>query len=167
MSMGTPYFIQSGREEGFILERVRKYDWNRFKNAARFYLLFALIVIFIILWAFGVIQIYITVDAESANLVWTVINSLLLYMYFTCLGFSRGISKISWKMLVLVVLIVVIISGLGYLGLDIVFNLPIFIWKTYSTNTISGAYFFTLNAGLWTVVFFLSFTIEGENKNAK
>lgn len=137
---------------------------GKWKRKVKFWLIFAL-VIFIIFWiAFGGLEIRFTFLDEESNALWSLLTSLVFGMYSHLLGFSIGIRKNKWRVVLVIIILIVYVGFSAYLGLEVTINFPnLFIHKTFGTNTINGVLFFTLNIPIWTIIYFATLLTERED----
>lgn len=85
-------------------------------------------------------------------------------MYFTFLGVvSLGIKKSYWKIIILFVILFFSIALGGFLGLRLCVNY-IFFYPCFTTNSLEGSLFLTLNLIQWSILIGLSFLGEGEKE---
>lgn len=139
-----------------------------------FWLFFKIVLIglfligFLLIFMYEIVVIYISIGKETGTESWIflVLNVLLLGIYINVCGF-RSKSTNAERYLFLSILVILSLSGLGYLGLLIKFNPPIsdyLLHDIYQSNSVEGIYFFTYNFLLFTLIYFLSFITEKENE---
>lgn len=132
--------------------------------------LFALVIILcLLIFAFSVIKIFVTIGNETGTESWifTIINALLLGMYLNICGILTSKKYNPTRVLFFFVLIFLAVSGFGYLGLLIEFGSPvdtILFYYKYQGNSAHGIFFFSYNIILFTLIYFISFITEGDIK---
>lgn len=114
----------------------------------------------------GIINIGITKSENGEeSLIFTLLNSLIMGMYVTCLGWSVGASKWYIKLLLIGIVGLFLYLGFTNVGLKVCSNLPIFLVSCYESNSAQGIVFFLGNLLFFTALFGLTFITEGEKQN--
>lgn len=143
--------------------RFRDYNYSRLKSLIKFWLIFIGLIVFIILNIIQVIQIRIFASTENSGFLWLILNALVWNVYLNALGiFHTGIKRKTWKYVILLIAVIVILLGFGYFDVVIRINLWILLYTTFSTGSADGIWFFWFNIYLWIPIFFVSFLIESE-----
>lgn len=143
--------------------RFRDFNYLNLKRQLKFWLIFIGIIIFIIFNIFQIIQIRIFFNTQKLGLLWTVLNALVWNVYINALGiFNTGIRKTTWKYVILIIGIFIILSGFGYFNIVFRFNFTIFLYSEFSTSSDSAIWFFWYNIYLWIPIYFITFLMESE-----
>lgn len=153
-------------KENKRIKRLRELEWSKIKKFIKFYLiLFVIFIIIIMLLTTGIV-IEIHWQERNISFVFTIANALVWYIYINLTGlFNKGIRKLSWKLILFAIFILLMLSGFGFFNLEFHFNFAwFFIYKTLSTASPDGIYFFFLNIYFWISVFFISKLLESESE---
>lgn len=114
-----------------------------------------------LIFIYDIIEIYISVNSDNSNFIWSILNVLIIGIFMNIIGIGSSMKQVNRTFLLLAVVYLAIV-GFGYFGFLIKFNLPFLIYKKYETNTIRGIYFLTLNIVFLLLVFFISFLSESD-----
>jgi hypothetical protein len=143
--------------------RFRYYDYNTLKSFLKFWIIFLGVLFFILLLILQTVQIRIFYGEQDSSFLWLLLNALVWNVYLNSLGiFHTGIRKKTYKYVILVICILVILLGFGYFDINFIFNLWILNHKTFSTSSPDAIYFFWTNIHLWIPIYFITFAIESE-----
>ena len=143
--------------------RFRDYNYYHLKRQIKFWLIFFGIIIFILFNIFQVIQIRIFFNTQQLGFLYTILNALVWNVYINALGvFNTGIRKSTYKYMILVIGIFIILLGFGYFNVIIRLNFLIFLYPQLSTSSSDGIWFFWYNIYLWIPIYFITFLIESE-----
>jgi len=143
--------------------RFRDFNYQGFKKWLKFWLLFLGILIFILFNIFQIIQIRIFFNTQQLGFLWTILNALVWNVYINALGiFNTGIRKTTYKYVIMLLGVIIILLGFGYFNVIIRLNFTIFLYPQFSTSSSDGIWFFWLNIYLWLPIYFVSFLIESE-----
>jgi len=120
----------------------------------------------LLIFAIGVIEIYIVGGAEEMSIaLFTLLNGFLFGMYASILGLIPE-TKASWQQALLVFAFsYMALAGFGYLGIRIVCNFPLntlLIYDTFQTNSFDGGLFFIGNIHIFSILYFATFISETE-----
>ena len=146
---------------------------NDFSNTVLFTKIvfyFSIIITFALLFMYEVMTIYITegsTRAKNESWLFTMINALLLGAFILIAGVFNENNTSLYKYTILFILVYFSISGFGYLGIKIVFGVPISDYLNYDTihsNSSKMSLFITLNLLLFTLIMFITFIVEQEKK---
>ena len=124
---------------------------------------------FLFIFALEFIVVYITMGTETGSESWIfmVINVLLMGMYLVAIGVGANSSGGLMRYSMLFCLVLISLSGFGYLGLLIEFRKPIsdyLLYRFYQSNSTHGIFFFTFNFVLFLLIYFISFFTEHEKE---
>ncbi|HEC92881.1 MAG TPA: hypothetical protein ENI51_07835 [Candidatus Atribacteria bacterium] len=149
----------------FIFFKNRKYkELENFLLYGKVVMYCILIILSCVLILSNFIIIEITYNTKYANLVFTLINALLLGVYINItFGNFRQNQKIRFVLLIFVLYI--LFTGITDLGLRLTINTEEYIpfilaEKVYENNTPQGIRFMWLNIGTLSTLFGLSFLLE-------
>jgi len=143
--------------------RFRDFNYLHLKRQIKFWLLFFGLIIFILFNIFQVIQIRIFFNTQTFGFLWTILNALVWNVYINALGiFNTGIRKTTYKYVILLIGIIIILLGFGFFNVVIRLNFTIFLYPQFSTSSSDGIWFFWLNIYLWIPIYFITFLIESE-----
>lgn len=143
--------------------KFRYFDYSSLKSFVKFWILFFGIIIFIILNVIQVIQIRIFAGTQTLGFLWLILNALVWNVYLNALGiFNAGIKRKTWKYIILIIAVLIIVLGFGYFDVVVRINLWILLYKQYSTGSVDGIFFFWYNVYLWIPFYFITFLIESE-----
>lgn len=101
-----------------------------------------------------------TFQAEDANVVYSVLNGLMLGGLLTTMGFSFSTSKIGFRVTILIIVILFSVLGAGYIGIEI--TIPLLEYPTWASNTPDGLYFVVANWYVFAALVIVSFATEAE-----
>lgn len=99
---------------------------------------------------------------EIDHYFWSLLNGLIFGVYLSALLPISGKRNKNLTIVLVIGVIIISIMSLGYLGIFIYANLPIFVSKTYISNQIEGAEFFISNLAFFLLLYAVSFIIEAE-----
>ena len=99
---------------------------------------------------------------EVNHYFWSILNGLMMGVYLSALLPISGKRNKNLTIILVVAIVIISILSLGYLGIFIYANLPIFVSKTYISNQIEGAEFFITNLAFFLLLYAVSFIIEAE-----
>ncbi len=99
---------------------------------------------------------------EVNHYFWSILNGLMLGVYLSALLPISGKRNKNLTLVLVIAIVIISILSLGYLGIFIYANLPIFVSKTYISNQIEGAEFFITNLAFFLLLYGVSFIIEAE-----
>lgn len=85
-------------------------------------------------------------------------------MYITAIGLTAGVGEWWKKFMLFTVLVVIFLSGFGYFGLKLTFNVSWLLYSIFETNTVNGIRFLTYNFVIFTGIYFVTFLTEGDIK---
>lgn len=102
------------------------------------------------------------VEIELEHYLWSLINALLIGVYISALVPLSGKKDYRITIILIIVIIVIAILSLGYLGIFLFIDLPIFCVKTFISNQIEGTEFFIANIAFFLIIYASSFLIEAE-----
>jgi len=110
------------------------------------------------------IQIFIMSSSHyTIGLMWTLMVSLILYMYINVCGFLKTKSSNRYEYILVIFLVLFSISGFGYFGLRIVFVENDYLYyNTFQTNSYRGIKFIAYNIIYFLLIYFISYLIERE-----
>ena len=146
-----------------FIRLLRGYDIEALKNDIKFWLLFFGVIIGIILLATGTIKILFFAGSQESSILYTLLNALVFGVYINALGiFNKGTRKLKYKLIILFVAIIIMITGFGYFDIQLHFNFWFFAYKIFSSSSVHGINFFWVNLYFWMCVYFLSYLIESE-----
>jgi hypothetical protein len=95
--------------------------------------------------------------------IYNILNALILGMFLNALGFVFSIQDKKTKFILLFIIIFILLLGIQNIGFRISIHIPLFEnWYSFSSNTVDGIYFFSLNIGIWTILWGSSFLIESD-----
>lgn len=147
-----------------FLEKLRVYDWTRLKKLIKFYLIVVFVIIIIILLLTTVIIVQIDFNTQMLGFLYTILNAFTWYIYINTLGlFNKGIRRFSWKLVILVIALIIVLCGFGYFNIRIHIRIAILRYQTFSTSSVDGIYFFWQNLYLWWIIKFITLLIESES----
>jgi len=151
--------------KGFI-QFLKGYDIEALKKSIKFWLLFFGVIFFIILLATGTIKILFFAGSQESSILYTLLNALVFGVYINALGiFNKGTKKLKYKLIILSVAILIMITGFGYFDFQIHFNLWFFAYRIYSSSSVHGILFFWINLYFWSAIYFLSYMTESEESS--
>jgi len=149
-----------------FLRLLKGYNIDKLKGDIKFWLLVFGVIVVIILFATGIISIHIVAGNEDSNILYILLNALVFGVYINALGiFNKGTRKLSYKVIILFITFVIMITGFGYFDIQIHINLWFFLYKIFSSSSVHGINFFWLNIHFWSAIFFLSFFTESEESD--
>lgn len=141
----------------------RKYTIFEKTKFVKYVLYLVLINLILMMFFFDVIEVYFIADVEySSGMFWSLLNSLVIGMILLAIGVF-GVRTGNYLNYIIIILVVCLaLSGMGYIGIRLVFNIPLFIWNTYDSNGIYGIWFYSLNSYLFIGLVFVSILFEKE-----
>jgi len=100
----------------------------------------------------------------TTGLMWTLMVSLILYMYINVCGFLKTKSSNRYEYILVIFLVLFSISGFGYFGLRIVINNAddYLYYNIFQTNSSKGIKFIAYNILYFLLIYAISFLIERE-----
>ena len=99
----------------------------------------------------------------TTGLMWTLMVSLILYMYINVCGFLKTKSSNRYEYILVIFLVMFSISGFGYFGLRIVIVENDFLYyNIFQTNSSKGIKFIAYNVLYFLLIYFISYLIERE-----
>lgn len=102
------------------------------------------------------------VQIEIEHYFWSILNGLMMGVYLSALLPVSGKRNKNLTIVLVIAIVIISVLSLGYLGIFIYINLPIFVSKTYISNQIEGAEFFITNIAFFLLLYAISFIIEAE-----
>ena len=110
-----------------------------------------------------IIEVFImTANRYVIGLMWTLMVSLILYMFFNICGFGKFKSDNSTQYILIIFLIYMSINGFGYFGLRIVIHSKWLNYETFQTNSYKGIKFIAHNLWYLILIYFISYLTERE-----
>lgn len=125
------------------------------------------VIVFFLIYSIYIrwIVLTITESEENTGLMYSLLNALIFGMYIGVCGFVSDSGKM-WKVLGIIVLFYLVITEMGYIGIQIFINYPqpfnFLHYRYYESNSEVGILFFIFNVDVFLIIFFLSFLIEKE-----
>lgn len=117
------------------------------------------------------LDVYISTTSNYViGLLWTLIVSLIFYMYLNVCGFWKAKSNMSYEIFIIFILIYLSLSGFGYFGLKIVINqyeyngMRILYYNQFQSNSHKGVKFIGYNVFYLIIIYFISFLFERETE---
>lgn len=99
---------------------------------------------------------------EIEHYFWSILNGLMIGVYLSALLPISGKKNKNLTIVLVIAIVIISVLSLGYLGIFVYINLPIFISKTYISNQIEGTEFFITNIAFFLLLYAISFIIEAE-----
>ena len=99
---------------------------------------------------------------EIDHYFWSILNGLMMGVYLSALLPISGKRNKNLTMVLVIAIVVISFLSLGYLGIFVYINLPIFIERIYISNQIEGVRFFMTNIAFFLLLYAISFIIESE-----
>lgn len=124
-------------------------------------IMFLILYVFIMKW----IEVFIISSSHYiTGLMWTLMVSLILYMYINVCGFLKTKSSNRYEYILVVFLVMFSVSGFGYFGLRIVINNAdnYLYYNIFQTNSSKGIKFVAYNVLYFLLIYFISYLIERE-----
>lgn len=145
---------------------IIEYDYDKLKKHLVFYLILIIVPILIVSYVLGIWQIYFYDDGNSfiVGIIFTVLNGFVFGGELNAIGFfNKGTKDKRIKYFLIIIVIFLFITGLGFLDFTIYINLPFLIYKYFSLSSEHGILFIALNSVLFWIIYFASFTLEKDN----
>lgn len=99
---------------------------------------------------------------EIDHYFWSILNGLMMGVYLSAVLPISGKRNKNLTIVLVIAIVIISILSLGYLGIFVYINLPVFVSKTYISNQIEGTEFFITNLAFFLLLYAGSFIIEAE-----
>ena len=139
------------------------YDYSLLTKQAIFYLIIAIVPFLIITYLLGYWRagFFDVNESYVSGLLFTVLNAFVVGGKLNALGFfNKGSPEKRIRYMLIILVIFLFATGLGFLDFIIWINVPFFVYKFFSLSTEAGILFIALNDIMFWILYIASFALE-------
>jgi len=109
------------------------------------------------------LEVYIiTSEKYVIGLMWTLIVSLIIYMYLNIIGVIKMKGSNQTEIAIIFFLLYMSIAGFGYFGIRVIIHTKYLFYEVFQTNSYHGVRFLAFNVWFLLLIYFISFFTERE-----